>query len=57
MDFLWLFSIRIVALPHPVMYLPLPQVQKIAGHSNITTTAIYLHFSDEVDANLEKLGY
>ncbi|OQA20364.1 MAG: Tyrosine recombinase XerD [bacterium ADurb.Bin363] len=36
---------------------PLPQVQKIAGHSNITTTAIYLHFSDEVDANLEKLGY
>jgi len=37
--------------------IPLPQVQKIAGHSNITTTAIYLHFSDEVDANLEKLGY
>jgi len=36
---------------------PLPQVQKIAGHSNITTTAIYLHFSDEVDANLERLGY
>jgi len=37
--------------------IPLPQVQKIAGHSNIITTAIYLHFSDEVDANLEKLGY
>ena len=37
--------------------IPLPQVQKIAGHSNITTTAIYLHFTDEMDENLERLGY
>lgn len=37
--------------------IPLPKVQKIAGHSNITTTALYLHFTDEIDESLERLGY
>jgi len=33
------------------------KVSQLLGHSNISTTAIYLHCIDKVDDNMAKLGY
>jgi integrase len=36
---------------------PVHELQHLLGHSNLQTTSIYLHFSDECPSHLEKLGY
>jgi integrase len=33
------------------------KVQKLLGHADITTTAIYLHCTEDVDENMRVLGY
>ena len=35
----------------------LPKVQRLLGHADMQTTAIYLHFDDELDEDLKSIGY